>query len=62
MSLILYVYLSPQILYGVASVCIGLLGRRRLIGFWGFLLVSLILTPVVGLLILALTEYVAPSD
>ncbi len=39
----------------VGSVLIGFLGRHRKIGFLGFLIVSLLITPVLGLLVLILT-------
>jgi hypothetical protein len=35
------------------SICIlvGIMGRRTTIGFWGFFILSLVLTPVIGLLV-----------
>lgn len=46
------------LLYVVACVFVGYAGRSRRIGFIGFLLVSILLTPVIALLILMLS---APS-
>jgi len=42
----------------VGSLVVGLAGRNRRIGFIGFLILSLLITPVLGLLALWLT---APS-
>jgi hypothetical protein len=41
--------LVPQIVvaYVILALIVGLLGRNKAIGFWGFFLLSLILTPVV---------------
>ena len=44
----------PQIIvpWIVFSVIIGFLGRRLRFGFWGYFFVSILLTPVIGLLML----------
>jgi len=34
------------------SIVIGFLGRKRRFGFWGYFFLSMLLTPVVGLLTL----------
>lgn len=34
------------------SIVIGFLGRKRRFGFWGYFFLSMLLTPVVGLLAL----------
>ena len=34
-----------------ASLIVGLLGRNRRFGFWGFFFASILLTPVIGLLL-----------
>jgi hypothetical protein len=44
------------ILLVVGSALVGYLGRRRRIGFLGFFLFSLLLTPLLCLLILLLTQ------
>ena len=33
------------------SLLVAVLGRRRKLGFWGYLFASLLLTPLVGLLL-----------
>jgi hypothetical protein len=48
--------LHPYVLYVVFSFFIGLLGRKRLLGFWGFFLISLFLTPFIGVLFLVVFE------
>lgn len=39
----------PQFLiaYVILAVIIGLIGRNKQIGFWGFFLLSLLITPVI---------------
>ena len=55
------------LLFGIASGCllavlVGLIGRRRRIGFgWAFL-ISLLLTPLVGLIITLLTDPLPDSE
>ena len=41
--------LVPQFLaaYVILALIVGLLGRNKAIGFWGFFLLSLVMTPVV---------------
>jgi hypothetical protein len=39
----------------LASVLVGLAGRDRALGFWGFFITSLILTPITCVLLLLLT-------
>ncbi len=41
--------LTPQILlaYVVLAVIVGIAGRNKQIGFWGFFLLSMLLTPLV---------------
>jgi hypothetical protein len=46
--------------YLVLSVLVGLCGRHRRIGFVGFLIVSLLLTPAVGLLVVYCTAQTRP--
>ena len=43
------------VIYGLLAALVGLCGRRRRVGFLGFFLVSLLLTPLVGLLVVYLT-------
>lgn len=42
-------------IYAVLCVIAGLFGIRRLIGFWGTLFLSVMLTPVIMLVMLLLT-------
>ena len=44
----------PQI-YVLLCAIVGVLGRRRYIGFWGFFVISLLLTPLVTAIALAVT-------
>ena len=37
--------------YFMAAVLLGLIGRRRKLGAWGYFFASLLLTPVLGLLL-----------
>ena len=41
------------------SLLVGFAGRDRAIGFWGFFILSLILTPIPSILLLLVT---APRD
>lgn len=45
----------------VLSLIIGYLGRHRKMGFWGLTFGSILLTPLIGLLLLVLTDDVAQS-
>lgn len=47
--------MSPLFLIVVGAVLVGFLGRHRRIGFLGFFLVSLLITPLLGLLVLILS-------
>lgn len=42
------------------SLLIGFLGRRRKIGFWGMTFGSMLLTPLIGFIILMVTDDVKP--
>jgi hypothetical protein len=41
--------LTPQIMaaYVVLALIVGILGRNRQVGFWGFFLLSMLVTPFV---------------
>lgn len=43
------------------SLIIGYLGRRRKIGFWGMTFGSILLTPLIGFIILLVTDDVKPD-
>lgn len=42
-------------LYLVLCVVAGIVGRNRLLGFWGFFLLSLVLTPLLMIIALIVT-------
>jgi len=42
--------LTPLLVWVVLSVAVGFLGRDRTPGFWGFLVFSLVFSPLVGVL------------
>ena len=45
----------------VLSLIIGLFGRHRKFGFWGYFFASLLLTPLLGLLLLVASDKRAPE-
>jgi hypothetical protein len=47
--------MHPLLALLLLSVAIGLWGRNRAFGFWGFFLLSLLLTPPIVALLLLLT-------
>jgi uncharacterized membrane protein len=44
------------------SLLIGYFGRHRRMGFWGLFFGSLVLSPLVGLIILLVTDDVRPEQ
>lgn len=50
------------LLYGLGAVIVGVAGRHRRIGFVGFLIFALLLTPPLVLLILILTRSMPADD
>jgi hypothetical protein len=44
------------------SLLIGYFGRHRKIGFWGMAFGSMLLTPLIGLIILLVTDDVKPEQ
>ncbi|MBI2215374.1 MAG: hypothetical protein HYU52_17120 [Acidobacteria bacterium] len=48
--------MSVTLLLIGGALLIGFLGRHRRIGFLGFAVISLLITPVLGLLVLVLTS------
>ena len=46
----------PIVLWVVGSLLVGFLGRGRVLGFWGFFLGSLVLSPILCLLLLFITR------
>jgi len=49
-------YLKIATVYLVLCVTLGLLGRRRKLGGWGYFFGSIVLTPVIGLLLLMASD------
>lgn len=47
---------AALVLFFALSVLVGLCGRRRRMGFLGFFFLSLLITPVLALLLVFLTE------
>ncbi len=43
-------------LYLLLSLLMGLLGRKRKFGFWGYFFGSIVLTPVIGLLLVLASD------
>jgi hypothetical protein len=50
------------VVYLLVSIFVGWLGRHKQIGFVGFLIASLILTPLVALFILMMAQDRRPSE
>jgi len=48
----------PQfvIAYIILAVIVGLLGRNKQVGFWGFLVLSLVMTPLIPGFFLVITR------
>lgn len=44
--------MSPEMLVAYLALCLltGIVGRKRRIGFWGFLFCSILFTPFISLL------------
>ncbi len=50
------------ILWIVGSLIAGWLGRKRRLGFWGTLLFSLLISPIVMILVLILAHPAKPKE
>ena len=50
------------VIYVVFAIFVGWLGRNKQIGFVGFLLLSLIVSPVISLLILMMARDRRPAE
>jgi hypothetical protein len=46
----------------VLSLALGYLGRHRKMGFWGYFFGSLLLTPIIGVLLLAASDPKEPQN
>jgi len=50
------------VLYVLAAALAGFAGRNRRIGFIGFFILSLLVTPIIGILIVFLSAPTTPSS
>lgn len=55
-------YMMLYLIYFVVSLLIGLIGRNKRFGFWGFFFGSILLTPIIGLLLLLAATPVKSTD
>ena len=53
--------ISFYIVIVVFSIIVGLLGRNRKFGFWGYFFASLLLTPVIGLILVLASDKNPPK-
>lgn len=53
---------SPMIpiLWILVAALIGYIGRHRVMGFWGYFLLSLFLGPLIGALVVAISQDMRP--
>lgn len=51
-----------SILILLLSFIVGLLGRDRKFGFWGYFFASLLLTPVIGLILVLASDKKTPLE
>jgi len=49
------------VLYLLLCLLMGLLGRNRKLGFWGYFFGSIILTPIIGLILLLASDPRKPA-
>ncbi len=40
----------------ILSVLLGIMGRNRKMGFWGYFFASIVLTPIIGLLLVLVSD------
>ncbi|GAB6040679.1 hypothetical protein [Endothiovibrio diazotrophicus] len=50
------------VLYLALCIIIGVLGRRRKLGAWGYFFGSIVLTPIIGLLLLLASDRREPGS
>lgn len=55
-SLVLQLPPLMQAIYLLICIGIGILGRKKVMGFWGMFFSSIILSPVIGILIVAVSK------
>lgn len=46
----------PVVVYILAALLVASLGKKSSLGFWGFFVISLILTPILGLIIILASD------
>ncbi|MDM8536955.1 hypothetical protein QUF70_09400 [Desulfobacterales bacterium HSG17] len=51
-----------MVLYLLFCLLMGLLGRNRKLGFWGYFFGSIILTPVIGLILVLASDPRKPNQ
>lgn len=49
------------VLFLAAAILVGLMGRDRKMGFWGYFFASLLLTPLLGLLLVIVSGKKQPA-
>ncbi len=45
-----------QLLYFALSIVVAIAGRDKKMGFWGYLFVSIVLSPVLGLMMVLVSD------
>lgn len=50
------------LIYILLSLVMGLVGRNRKFGFWGYFFGSIVLTPIIGLLLVLASDSRKPAD
>lgn len=51
--------LAGILIYLMTATMVGIIGRKKVMGFWGFFLISVIFTPLTGFLLLIFFEIIA---
>ena len=49
-------------IYLIVSFIVGMLGKNRKFGFWGYFFGSLLLTPIIGLLLVLASDKRKPIE
>jgi len=57
----LVVFISMLLAYIYLAHLVGILGQKRRIGFLGYFLISLLFTPIIGLIILVVSRIDRPK-
>lgn len=48
-------------LYIIVCLFLGAVGRHRVMGFWGYFFASVVLTPLIGLLLVVVSQKIGPT-